>query len=295
VSRRRIAHLVAGILVLSAAACSPSAVKVATLRVSPSEFLLPFPGFETLAIELTPRVELPPGSEPRLFLHLIDEPGSVIRTFDLPLAGSWTPGRVNSFAARIHQSALADPLESGTYFLTAGLYDHDGARFALDTEAKEVARLEYAVATVTVPVPGSALPTVRFSESWLPAAPGQDRQILVRRGLDAQGPGTFQIGPLTPPGLLLLRLAPAAGGRIELESGAAAAKVRLRSSCGGYAAELPGDTAVEALVEVPEAAGPVSCDVELAPNFVVRSGEDRRPRSTMIEVLAWRSGAIDGG
>jgi hypothetical protein len=293
--RRRAGAVAATLLALAAAlgGCSRSPVAVAALTVEPAEIRLPFPGFETLEITLTPREPLPSGGEPQLFLHLLDEPGSVLRTFDLPVPGPWTVGRPIELSARIHQSALADPLDSGSYVLTAGLYLVDGGRFTLSTRGPEISRLEYEVAKVAVPAAEAALPALRFSDGWLPATPGQDRQVLVRRSLDGGGPATFQIGPLAAPGELLLRVAPApaATGRIEISPGAESARVRLRSSCGGVEAELPGDVAVETRLEVPAAASAVHCDVELAPNFIVRSAEDGRPRSIAVEVIAWRSGA----
>lgn len=289
---RRAASLGLLLPALLGLACSRSPEAVATIKVTPAELRLPFPGFATLSVELTPLVALPPGLEPQLFLHLLDEPGSVIRTFDLPVPGEWVVGRAILFPARIHQSALADPLESGVYLLTAGLYARDGGRFALESAGPTIARQEYQVATVTIPAAGDSLPTLRFSEGWLPAAPGQDRQVLVRRGLDGMGPATFQIGPLQGPGRLLLRLAPSPG-RMELAEGAASPKVRLRSSCGGFEAELSGDVAAETEIEVPPAEGPISCDVELAPNFVARSDADGKQRSVVIEVLAWRAGTAD--
>ena len=54
-------------------ACSRAPERVAALHVAPATLQLPFPGFETVRIEITPRAELPPGSEPQLFLHLLDE------------------------------------------------------------------------------------------------------------------------------------------------------------------------------------------------------------------------------
>lgn len=277
------------------AACSRAPERVAALHVAPATLQLPFPGFETVRIEITPRAELPPGSEPQLFLHLLDEPGSVARTFDLPLPEGWSVGRPIRLAARVYQSALADPLDAGSYVLTAGLYDRNGARFALETAGRELSRLEYAVANVNVPVAGGALPGLRFSDGWLPAVPGQDRQILARRSLEGQGPATFQIGPLEGPGQLLLRIAPAplSNGRAEIDSGADSARVRVRSSCGGYEAELPGDVAVETLLEVPATDGELECDVELAPNFFVRSARDGQPRSIALELLAWHQGAAE--
>jgi hypothetical protein len=67
----------------------------------------------------------------------------------------------------------------------------------------------------------------------------------------------------------------------------------VRSSCGGYEAELPGDVAVETLLEVPATDGELECDVELAPNFFVRSARDGQPRSIALELLAWHQGAAE--
>jgi hypothetical protein len=290
--RSRVAVATALALAATIGGCSRSPVPVAELTVEPAELRLPFPGFETLRIAITPREPLPAQAEAQLFLHLLDEPGSVLRTFDLPVPGPWIAGRPIELSARIYQSALADPLDSGNYVLTAGLYLVEGGRFALTTSGPEVSRLEYEVAKIAVPPAEASLPALRFSDGWLPATPGQDRQVLVRRSLDGGGPATFQIGPLAAPGELLLRLAPApaAVGRLEVSAGAESARVRLRSSCGGVEAELPGDVAVETRLEVPAAAGAVNCDVELAPNFIVRSSEDGRLRSIAVEVIAWRPG-----
>lgn len=270
--------------------CSRQPEPVAELHIEPAELTLAFPGFVVLRVEITPRRELPAGSRPQLFLHLLDEPGSVARTFDQALPDGWTVDRTLAFEVRLYQSALSEPLDSGDYQLTAGLYERDGGRFALATAAPEVAKLEYAVAAVRVPAAGGAMPTVRFSEAWLPAVPGLDRQVLGRRSLDGAGPATLQIGPLAGPGQLLLRIAPApaAIGRMEIAAGADSPRVRVRSSCGAFEAELPGDVAMETLLEVPAATGELACDVELAPNFTVRSADDGKLRSIALEILAWR-------
>ncbi|MGE0641236.1 MAG: hypothetical protein AB7G12_01150 [Thermoanaerobaculia bacterium] len=287
---------IAGLALVALSSCSKQADPVASLAVESSELELPFPGFTSLTYSLKPAEPLPAGARPQLFLHLLDEPGSVIRTFDQPLAEEWEVGREIRHTVRLAQSALAEPLEAGNYLLTAGLYDPDGDRFPLRTRAKAVARMEYQVATVHVPVAGGALPNVRFSEGWLEATPGTDRQILVRRSLAGAGPATLQIGPLRGPGELLLRLAPAPGvalARTELLGGSNQPRVHLRSSCGGVEAELSGELGVETVLEVPATETEVSCDIEIGANFTARVGADGSPRSTALELLAWRAGAAD--
>jgi hypothetical protein len=152
------------------------------------------------------------------------------------------------------------------------------------------------VASVRVPEPSPSAPGVRFSPTWLPVEPGRDRQILARRPLAGAGPGTLQIGPLQGPGEILLRLGlPTPGsGRLERLATESTPKVRLHSSCGDFQAELPGepgadDSGVEILIPVPETAAPVDCDLQVAPTFLVRTGDQAVARSVSIEVLAWRA------
>lgn len=273
---------------------------MAEIAVSPAELDLPLATFVELAVRIMPLADLESGAVPRVFLHLVDEPGSVLRTFDHPLPGEFRRGREIVYKVRIHQSAIAEPLAPGLYTLTAGLHDVARGRFRLRSSYPEVARLEYAVAKVRVPQPSPEAPAVRFSPSWLPVEPGRDRQIVARRPLAGAGPGTFQIGPLKGPGEILLRLGlPVPGsGRLERLSAETTSKIRLHSTCGDFQAELPGEpgadgSGVEILMPVPATAAPVECDVEIEPNFLVRSEDQTEGRSVSLEILAWHAGISD--
>ena len=282
------------------AACRGTSEPVAELTVVPEEIELQLGSFTEISLLVRPLVDFQPADVPQVFLHLIDEPGSVLLTFDHVLPGEFRRGRDIAYSMRIYQSALSEPLAPGLYTLSAGLHDGGGGRFRLRTASPEIARLEYAVAKVRVPEPSTPLPGVRFSPSWLPVEPGRDRQILARRPLAGAGPGTFQIGPLRGPGEILLRLGlPLPGsGRLERLSEEMTPKIRLQSSCGAFQAELSGEAGadgigVEILIPVPATAAPVECDIELRPNFVVRTGDQAEARSINIEILAWRAGARD--
>ncbi len=273
---------------------------MAELAVEPETIELQLGSFAELSLVVHPLVDLQPGVVPQVFLHLVDEPGSVLLTFDHALPGEFRSGREIAYKVRIYQSALAEPLAPGLYTLTAGLHDGAGGRFRLRSSSPEISRLEYAVAKVRVPEPSKSLPGVRFSASWLPVEPGRDRQILARRPLAGAGPGTFQFGPLQGPGEILLRVGlPLPGSwRLELLSQEATPKIRLHSSCGDFQAELSGEggsdgRGAEILIPVPATASPVDCDIELKPNFVVRTSEQADARSINIEILAWRAGASD--
>lgn len=204
-------------------ACGPGGRPVADLTSDRSQIDLAYPETVDFELTLTPRAARPTAGNLLLFVHLLDEPGSVVRTFDLPLDRPWSAGEAQRLRVRLHQSALAEPLPPGDYLLTAGLYapgaDTTGERFTLNA-GHEVARQEYRLATVRVPAPSAELPRFRFSDRWLPAEPGTDRQVLARRWLAGGGaPGELEIGPLAGPGALWIRLEiPAAAGATDWRS-----------------------------------------------------------------------------
>jgi hypothetical protein len=286
-----------GILAGALAACRGERAPVAALEAFPQHVRLPFPQYAEVEIAVEPLVALPAGAgEPLVFLHLVDEPGSVLRTFDHRLPGPWTVGREVRYRVKLHQSALAEPLDPGRYLLTAGIYDRELGRYPLATGAREIARMEYQVAEVAVPAADERTPHARFSDNWLPAVPGADRQILARRTLRAGGAGTIQIGPLVGPGKLYLSLEIPSGGaeaRLELDAGASEPRVRVGSSCGGEQAELAGAGPHPLELAVPEAVTPWICDLEISPNFRRLTGENVEATSVRLEVLAWRPVGAD--
>lgn len=298
--RRHRRDLLVSLLVAAAVGCGKPGEPVAELVVSPSEIELQSGTFVELSLRVLPRADLGRGVSPTVFLHLVDEPGSVLRTFDHRLPGEFRRGHELTYRVRIYQSALAEPLAPGTYTLTAGLHDGVSQRYPLHGAFPEVARLEYAVAKVHVPPASPSAPTARYSSTWLPVEAGLDRQIVARRPLAGAGPGTLQIGPLQGPGEILLRfgLPQPGSGRLERLAGESSSKVRLSSSCGSFQAELPGEagadgSGVEIQVPVPPTAQPVECDLEVAPNFVVRTESPVEGRSIVLEILAWRAGASE--
>lgn len=286
------------LLAVLLAGCRGAGEPVAELAASPAELELQLGAYAELALRIMPLTDLAPGVVPRVFLHLVDEPGSVLRTFDHTLPAPFRSGQEIAYKVRVYQSAVAEPLAPGLYTLTAGLHDGAGGRFPLRAATPEISKLEYSVAAVRVPEPSSSQPGVRFSPNWLPVEPGRDRQIVARRPLSGAGPGTFQIGPLQGPGEILLRLGlpVPVNGRLERLSAEPTSKIRLQSSCGDFQAELPGEpgadgSGAEILIPVPATSEPVQCDVRIEPNFVLRTGDQAEGRSISIELLAWRSGA----
>lgn len=278
------------VLVAGVAACRAPSPAVARLESEPSHLRLGYGEAAEIELAFEPVAALPRGVQaPIVFLHLLDESGIVVRTFDHPLPGSWRPDEEIRYRTRIHQSALAEPLEPGIYTLTAGLYDRSGERFPLQALGGEVARNEYRAAIVEVPALVTATPRARFSDGWRPTEAGGDRQVVARRKLGGAGPASIRFGPVEGPGLLLLGLVvPGSGGtqRLELGPEAEMAKVHLSSSCSGEEVEVSGPGWHDLELDIP-AGAPATCEIEIRTNFLVRSGESAETTSARLELLAW--------
>jgi hypothetical protein len=283
---------------LALPACGPRSEPVAALAASPRSLRLAWPESAEVELALTPRAELPSGVDrPIVFVHLLDEPGSVVRTFDHELPGAWRRGGELRYRLRLFQSALAPPLAAGSYLLSIGLYDPELGRFALATRAEEVAKLEYQIATVEVPPLGPAGPEARFSGEWLAPEAAADRQVVASRRLRGGQAGTIRFGPFAGPGTihvgLVLPRASGDDGRVDLDPGATLPKVRVESSCGGVQSEISGTGRMDVDLAVPAGAAPSTCEIVVAPNFVVRPAGRGEPTSVRLEELSFAAG--DGG
>ena len=78
---------------LAVTACGSAGEPVAEIAVAPAELELQLGAFVELSLRIIPLVDLEPGVVPQVFLHLIDEPGSVLRTFDHALPAGFQSGR----------------------------------------------------------------------------------------------------------------------------------------------------------------------------------------------------------
>jgi hypothetical protein len=283
------------VLLVLLAACKPERPPVAKLGVTPDHLDLGWPAFTEIQISLEPLADLPGGDAPPiLFLHLLDEPGSVVRTFDHPLPQPWQRGRTMNYSVRVYQSALGEPLHPGDYLLTAGLYRPGRERYALRTKGEEVGRYEYRVAGVTVSAASDRMPHARFSEHWLPPQAGTDRQVVARRTLTGGSTGTIQFGPVDGAGRLMLAFVipeSAGSSRLEVLDGGTLPKVRLTSSCGGGQPEVSGVGRFQIDLDVPSAGATRLCDITVAPNFQVTSTGRAEATSVVFEGLSWGAAA----
>ena len=223
-----------------------------------------------------------------MFVHLLDEPGSVVRTFDYSWPGGWQTGSRVDQRVILHQSAFGPPLEPGTYALTLGLYDSAGRRWPLIATGEMVDRHEYQVAQVRVAEESSGDPMFQFSADWLDSEPGRDRQVLARRWL--AGPGQVRVTGLDGPGEIWLRLLlPTANSDQELvlaEEAAQQATI-VRSDCGDVEVQLAGTGSHDIVLPITPRADDDSCAVEIEPNFYLLELESAERRAVALDGLAW--------
>lgn len=266
---------------------------VGEMAVSASELELRYPARVELTVSWTPWHALS-GLQPPLnvFVHLRDDDGAILRTFDHPFPGEWEPGRAVQYPLSLYQSALGTGLAPGRYELTVGLYDPAGRRWPLSTAAPEVARQEYRVATVSVPPANPRGRPFEFSKAWGEAERDEDVQLLGRRWL--QRGGNLRLAGGAGKGVVWMRLhipaGTAPGNRLELAEPDGQQAVRVATDCGAGEQYLsgPGTHEIALAVEPPQGAGSeAGCAIQFEPNFHVVDLETRTRRVLRLDVLTW--------
>jgi hypothetical protein len=275
--------------------CGDAVAPVASLEIEPTEVTLGFPDFTKLTVRwevLAPLGEAE--GEPMVFVHLLDEPGSVIRTFNHPLRFDWQPGRKTEYEITLFQSSLAPPLAPGSYLLSVGLYDTSGRRWPLAVDGVEVDRNEYQLGEISVVDKTEGTPRFYFSPAWMAIEGGMDRQILARRWLI--GEGTIRVSGIARPGSTLMVLnipGPTSGSEeLILEEGAEQPTLKVLSNCGETEISASGLGIHE--IELPVAEDeegrlPDDCEIVIRPNFHFLAIDTLGRRSVSLEVLAWSS------
>lgn len=328
VDRSKLLALAACTAGLALAACGGAGPPVGTLSVEPGTVHLPYPGFADLTLTWEPAAELS-GLEgrPTVFVHLLDESGDLVRTFDQPLPAPWAPGSPQTQVIRLYQSALAEALPTGRYRLTSGLYSPaDGRRWPLTAEGEAVGDHEYHAGWVEVPAAPAPEPRFSFDGEWLPLESGTDRQILARRWLS--GPAVIRLES-DAAGTAWLRLRipvpDAPGVRPVYEGGDGTAWARVSSPCSGtevriegagdHEIEIPLAPAAEAAggpgagvepdqeasmgadadgdPQADESAAPppgeAGCTISVEPGFYLILEDTFERRALTLEILSWRA------
>jgi hypothetical protein len=276
---------------LCLAGCGGGQEPVARLAVEPRQVRLGYPEIAELRLTWQPLDEFAERTRGALvFVHLLDAPGEIVRTFDHPLPEGWQDGGPVTYPLKLFQSALAQPLPPGTYRLTMGLYDGRGRRrWPLSTGGPDLGRHEYQVAEVLVPPPDRAAPRFRFSPEWLPPEPGGDRQVLARRWLrDTRG--RIQVTGLGGPETLWLVIeipAASAGQQLTVLDGSNVPSAVVSWSCGGMEASLSGQGGHEIELPADEPPPGGTCLVEVAANYRLTVEGTPERRSIALSNLAW--------
>jgi hypothetical protein len=266
---------------------------VGQLTVSPQEVELGYPGAAEMhfAFRFDHPLEGVHG-DLRVFVHLLDTSGKIVRTFDHDLPVPWRPGSSHEYSVVIFQSALAPPLAAGVYRLTAGLHDGAGSRWPLSTAAQRVGPDEYAVATVATQESLAGAPMFLFPDIWQAAEGGTDRQVLARRWLG--GTGSLRLAGLKHPGTLWVSIGIPTGEssteQLVMDEGATVPAVDVSTECGGFAARIEGTGSHAFSIPIgPGSDGqlPAECEVTFATNYYLVSVETLARKTIALENLAW--------
>jgi hypothetical protein len=287
--------LAAGLVV----GCSQEREPVGRLGTGAGEIRLGYP--EVVELELDWQMKQPLeglGGPTRVFVHLLDARGDLVRTFDHELPGAWKVGGDMTYTIPIFQSALAPPLEEGRYKLTSGLYDQEGNRWPLENTGAEIGEGEYEIATVAVVESGPKMPQFFFSSSWLPVEGGSDLQILARRWLTENG--SIRLGGVSEPGELWLNVGiPEGGGELQdpvMADGATGQSVTVSTTCGAAEVQISGAGSHSVLlpITIPESVdgeseAPSACEVRFDANYYLMAREGDQSRVLALEGLSWSS------
>jgi hypothetical protein len=288
--RRTLPPLALAALCLSAAGCGGGEETVASVEVTPRSVRLDFPQVHKLRMTWSPVAALGEGEQPTVFVHLLDDQGTVVRTFDHPFPQRWRETVPVSYNLDLYQSALAEPLPAGKYRLSLGLYGKENRRWPLEGLGEEIARYEYLAAEVEVPQrKRKPSPRFAYSPSWLPVEPGGDSQILARRWLF--GPGAIRVGQMGGPGTAWMKLRipePSPEEKLVLDPGVSTPSVLVSGTCNGIETNVsgPGVHEIELPLQPPPP-GAGYCKIQFRPNFHFAPAGPGPKRSVSLETLAW--------
>jgi hypothetical protein len=283
--------LLAVLCLVALTGCEEQKSPVGAIRTAPADMRLGFPHHVTWDIEIAMNEPLPAGADPIVMVHLLDSSGMVVRTFDHRLPEPWLAGSSQSYSIVLYQSALAPPLEPGTYRLTTGIYDSGLGRWALTTDGEEVANQEYTVARVEAARGSETAPKFFFSPGWLATEAGTDVQVLGRRWL--RGEGAIRVSGQRTPGTVRLQLRiPPPDASIEdlvLAEGYDEVQLDVASTCGGEPQSLVGvgTHVLEVAVAAPSEGD--ECEIQFTPRYQIVTRRTLGGRALALDVLSWRA------
>ena len=290
---RTFAAALAALLLWTGCAQEPAA-PVANLSVGTDSVTLPFGSTATLDVMFRPLVDRASlGSEPIIFVHLLDGAGDLKRTFDRPLdTADWQVGVELVQTIDLYQSYLAEPLDAMTYRITVGLYDVGGERYALESGNALVGNEEYQVADLVVPKGSEAPAEVEYLGDWQDFETPDETQIVRRRWLGDGG--GLAVGPVSETLRLTLSLMlPEEVPGSDL-AGSGRSFVKLVGNCSpDTAVDGAGRHEVVLVLSPPEEGE--RCEIEMQAEAVWTDRAEGIRRSVYLELLMIDpAGATDG-
>ncbi len=284
--RRFVAALV--VVVTLAWGCGEPPTPVGSLRVEPAEVALGFPRYTAIDIHLEPTADLEGGASPYVMVHVLDDSGTVVRTFDHPLPFDWRVGRSETYSIDLYQSALAPPLEPGAYRLTMGLFDPNSGRWALETAGEEVTAQEYVVGSLIAGDSTVGAPKFFFSPTWQATEAGTDVQILGRRWL--RGDGQIRLTEIPGAGSLRVHVrVPPADPQTEdlvLSEGYADVALDVTTTCSEETWTFTGLGTHVIDVAIGEGVG--RCELAFTPHYQLVTRVNLDGRALAVDLLAWK-------
>lgn len=224
---------------LSLTGCSREPDYVAQLVVSPETIVLRAGQCTPMTLTWTPAAPLERREgNPTVFVHLLDGPHNLVRTFDHRLDIEWSVGKQVAYQVALCQSALAEPLAPGTYSLKVGLYDDViGYRWPLLTKGVEAGPRGYRVARVVVPGSPSRIPAFELVGRWGNRETLDDTQTRARQPFTSGA--RIRVKGVSAPGMARLLVAFHDEGLTTVTT-----------SCGGrWTSNQPGHHPIELPIE----------------------------------------------
>ena len=223
------------LLALASLSCGEDPI-VASLEMKPTSLVLR--QNECARVELTWNIMAPlekHEGNPAVFLHLLDGPHSLVRTYDHRLPFEWIPGTKHTYPVYVCQSALAPPLKEGMYGVKVGLYDDIvGYRWPLQTSGEMVGRRGYRLGRAIVPADADRGPQFSFLGDWGNPEDAADKQYYTRRRVGSSA--SIRVSGASGPGAVVL------GIRVK---GSPSQPLVIATSCGSEAVRASTTSEVE--------------------------------------------------
>ncbi len=259
-----------------------------SLEVPTTEIPLPYGALVVVPMSMRCLEQLPEGPM-TFFIHLLNEAGEIVRTFDRPFSVARVKGCLITTPITLWQSALSEPLPAGRYPLRIGVVDESRRRLVLAIDGVQGHRGAYKVAEVVVPEPSSDLPSLSFVGSWKQPAAAEERQLPGNRWLE--GKGELWVHGLSEQRSLRMsvRLLDAEEHdlRVVFAEGQRRPNFTIIAGCNSGRGKFGGALSHDLRVSLLPTSFPADCPVRFEPNFTLIDPKTLERGTLGLERLTW--------